>query len=129
MRRQLRAQPVLRAKAGTTFEAHSAGLEPREVRPETLAVLTEAGYPTEGLRSKGVDEYLGKVHFSHLVTVCSLAEDRCPRSWLPGGERLYWPIEDPAAVEGSEGERMDAFRRALREIEAHIDDWLAGISY
>ena len=74
MRRQLRAQPVLRAKAGTTFEAHSAGLEPREVRPETLAVLTEAGYPTEGLRSKGVDEYLGKVHFSHLVTVCWLAD-------------------------------------------------------
>ena len=65
---------MLRAKVGATFEAHSAGLEPREVRSETLAVLTEAGYPTEGLRSKGVDEYLGKVHFSHLVTVCWLAD-------------------------------------------------------
>ena len=122
------AEAILRAKAGSLFEVYSAGLEPSEVRPEALAVLTEAGYSTDGLRSKGVDEYLGKVHFTYLVTVCSVAEDRCPRTWLPGGERLYWPIDDPAAADGPEDERMDAFRIALRQIEAKIDDWLTEIS-
>ena len=119
------AEALLRNRAGDRFEVHSAGLEPSEVRPETLTVLGEAGISAEGLRSKNVTEYLGKVHISYLITVCQSAEEHCPRAWPVGGRRLFWSISDPARVQGSQAERLDAFRRARDEIGRHIDAWLA----
>jgi hypothetical protein len=55
--------------------------------------------------------------------VCEKAEERCPT--FPGlGERHYWPVEDPVAREGSEEEKLEAFRRARDEIERHVLHWL-----
>jgi arsenate reductase (thioredoxin) len=119
------AEAILRQRAGDRFEAHSAGLEPSEVRPETIAVLEEGGVPTEGLRSKGVDEYLGKMHINYLITVCAHAEEHCPRIWPVGGQRLFWSISDPAVVDGSADARLEAFRRARDEIARLIDKWLS----
>lgn len=119
------AEAILRAAAGDRFEAHSAGLDPSDVRPEVYTVLEEVGIATDGLRSKGVEEYLGKVHINYLITVCAHAEEHCPRIWPPGGERLFWPVDDPAAVEGSEAERLEAFRRARDELVWLIDEWIA----
>lgn len=119
------AEAILRARAPERFEAHSAGLQPSEVRPEALAVLREAGIATEGLRSKPVDEYLGKVHISYLITVCDHAEKNCPRIWPQGGERIFWPVDDPARVEGSLEQRLEAFRRARDELTQLIDEWIA----
>jgi arsenate reductase len=119
------AEAILRQRAGDRFEAHSAGLEPSDVRREAIAVLEEAGIPTGGLHSKGVDEYLGKMHINYLVTVCAHAEERCPRIWPVGGQRIFWPVSDPAVVDGSDDERLDAFRHARNEIAGLIDEWLS----
>ena len=119
------AEAILRQRAGDSFEVHSAGLVPSEVRPETIAVLEEAGIPAEGLRSKGVDEYLGKLHINYLITVCVLAEEHCPRIWPIGGQRLFWSISDPATVAGSDDERLNAFRDARDEVARLIDEWLS----
>ncbi len=119
------AEAILRQRAGDRFEVHSAGLEPSAVRPETIAVLEEAGVPTEGLHSKGVDEYLGKMHINYLVTVCAHAEEHCPRIWPVGGQRLFWSISDPASVDGSENDRIEAFRHARDETTRLIDEWLS----
>lgn len=119
------AEAILRQRAGDRFEVHSAGLEPTEVRPETIAVLQEAGVPVDGLRSKDVDEYLGKMHVNHLITVCAHAEEHCPRIWPVGGHRLFWEIDDPAAVTGPDDERLAAFRSARDEVARRIDDWLS----
>lgn len=120
------AEAILRQRAGDHFEVHSAGLDPSGVRPETLAVLEEAAIPTDGLYSKGVEEFLGKMLVNHLITVCSDAEERCPRVWPVGGLREHWSITDPAAVAGAEEERLEAFRRARDEIARRIEEWLAG---
>lgn len=119
------AEAILRQRAGDRFEVHSAGLEPTEVRPETIAVLQEAGVPAAGLYSKGVDEYLGKMHLNYLITVCAHAEEHCPRIWPVGGQRIFWSIDDPAAVTGSDDERLAAFRSARDEIVRLVDEWLA----
>jgi arsenate reductase (thioredoxin) len=119
------AEAILRDRAGDRFEVHSAGLEPSAVRPEALAVLEEAGISTDGLRSKDVKEFLGRMHISYLITVCSSAEKHCPRIWPVGGIRLFWPIDDPVAVDGSDSERMAVFRRTRDEISRRIDEWLA----
>lgn len=120
--RSILAEALLRAKGGPDFEVHSAGTEPKGVHSLTLRVLGEAGIPTEGLRSKSVTEYLGQ-HFDYVITVCDRARQACPV--FPGQhESLHWDYEDPAAVEGAEAVRLDAFRRTLAAMAERIDHFV-----
>jgi arsenate reductase (thioredoxin) len=119
------AEAFLRRRAGDRFEVHSAGLEAKGINPYTVRAMEELGYDLSEQRSKDVTEYLGKQHFGYLITVCAHAEERCPRTLLGVSRRFYWPIEDPAAFEGSEEETLERFRRARDEIAARIEAWLA----
>jgi arsenate reductase len=117
------AEAFLRHYAGEQFEVYSAGLEPSPIHPYVYQVMEEIGLDLEGHHTKGVDEFFNKMYFGILITVCEKAEEKCPT--FPGlGERHYWPIEDPVAVEGSEEEKLEAFRRARDEIEQRVLDWL-----
>jgi arsenate reductase len=86
--------------------------------------MEEIGYDLSDQRSKDVSEYLGKQHFGYLITVCAHAEKNCPRTFLGVSERLHWPIDDPAAFEGSEAETLEQYRRARDEVAARIRAWL-----
>ena len=124
------AEATLRKYAGDYFEVFSAGLEPKEINPLTLKVLHEAGINTEGQYAKPLSRFIGKTHFSYLITVCSNAEERCP--FFPGvGTRMHWPFDDPAAFKGSDEERIAKFREIRDQIQVRIIDWLKelGISY
>ncbi len=117
------AEAFLRLHGGERFEAHSAGLEPKGINPYTRRVLAEAGVDMSGQSSKDLTVYLGKTHFGYLITVCSNAEARCPI--FPGvATRLYWPFDDPAAVEGTDEDKLTAFRRVRDALETRILDWL-----
>jgi len=118
------SEAFLRRRAGDRFEVHSAGLEPKTINPFTVRVMEEVGYDLGGQYAKDVTEYLGKVHFGYLITVCAHAEEHCPKTFLGVSERLHWPIPDPAAFEGSEEETLEKFRQARDEIAAQIDAWL-----
>jgi len=118
------AETLLRKHAGDRFEIHSAGLEPAGVNPYTIRVLDEIGVDTSGLRSKPLTDFLGKVHFGYLITVCSRAEEQCPV--FPGiAVRMHWPFDDPAAFQGSDEEKLDTFRRIRDQIDLKIQQWLA----
>jgi arsenate reductase len=118
------AEAFLRRSAGDRFEVYSAGLEPKGIHPYTRQVLAEVGIDISDQTSKDLSQFLGRVHFGYLITVCSNAEARCPV--FPGvSVRLHWPFDDPAAVEGSEAERLACFRRVRDEIKARIEAWLA----
>jgi arsenate reductase len=117
------AEAFLRLHGGDRFEAHSAGLEPKGINPYTRRVLAEVGIDMASHTSKDLSLYLGKMHFGYLITVCGNAEARCPI--FPGvANRLHWPFDDPAAVEGSDTEKLAAFRAARDAIEARIVAWL-----
>jgi len=117
------AEALLRKMAGDRFEVHSAGLDPSVIHPMTIQVLQEIGIDASGQYAKPLTNYLGKVHFSYLITVCSRAEERCPI--FPGiGQRLHWPFEDPAAFEGSEQDKLEFFRQVRDQIEIRIRQWL-----
>ncbi len=118
------SEALLRKLGGDRFEVHSAGLEPAVIHPMTIKVLEEIGIDTRGQNAKPLTDYLAKVHFSYLITVCSKAEERCPM--FPGlGQRLHWPFEDPAAFEGSEEEKLDFFRSIRDQIQTRIQQWLS----
>ena len=122
------AEAFLRRYAGDRFEAYSAGLEPAEIHPYIFKVMQEIGLNLAGQRSKHVNEYMGKLHFGYTITVCSVAEERCP-SVFPGmGQRLHWAFEDPAAFEGAEEEKLEKFREVRDQIDERIKQWLAEVA-
>ena len=117
----------LRKYAGDRMEVFSAGLEPGIIHPYTVQVMEEAGIDMSQYHSKSLKEYLGKIHFSFLITVCDKAEEKCPI--FPGmGQRLFWPFEDPAAFQGSEIEKLTRFREVRDQIEKKVLAWLDTIN-
>jgi arsenate reductase len=116
------AEAVLRELGGDRFEVFSAGTHPRGVHPMTLQVLAEAGVSAAGLRSKSVTEFLDQ-RFDLVVTVCDRAREACP-VFPSAGEQVHWGFDDPAEVEGTEEQRLEAFRRVLGEITMRLRAYL-----
>jgi len=121
------AEAFLRKYAGDQFNVYSAGLEPTEIHPMTRQVMQEVGLDLEGQSAKGVDTYLGKLLVSHLIIVCETANGRCPYTWPGIHERLFWPFDDPDAVQGSQQEKLEKFRQVRNQIEERIKVWLKDV--
>ncbi len=117
------AEAFLRKYAAEHFEAFSAGLEPIGIHPNTLQVMHEIGADLSRHASKHLSQFLGKVDFAYVITVCDQAEKNCPI--FPGAStRLHWSFEDPAAFEGTPEESLAKFREIRDQIEAQIRAWL-----
>jgi len=121
------AEAFLREYGGEWFEAYSAGTEPKGIHPDTNRVMEEIGTSLSGQQSKHVKEYMGKVHFGYLITLCGEAEERCPTTFPGIGRRLRWSFEDCSAFVGSEGEKLAKFREVRDGIEQQIKTWLAEV--
>jgi arsenate reductase len=119
------AEAFLRKYGGDEFEAYSAGLEPKGIHPYAERVMEEVGISLSGHYSKHIREYMGKVHFAYVITLCEEAEASCPTTFPGLGRRLHWSFEDPAAFVGSEDEKLAKFREVRDQIEQRIKAWLA----
>ncbi len=117
------AEGLLRALAGEQFEAFSAGTEPKgSILPDVQDVMREVGIDISSQRSKSVMEYMGKVNFGYVVTVCSDAEENCPAIFLNMGMHEHWPFDDPAKFD--EEQRLASTRRVRDQIEERLRLWL-----
>ena len=115
------AEGLLRHDSGDRFEVESAGTKPSHVRPEAIQVMREIGIDISAHRSKSVDEFAGET-FDYVLTVCDHAKESCPI--YPGhSNRLHHTFQDPAAVEGSEEQRLAAFRRVRDEIRMYLQSF------
>lgn len=114
---------LLARQGGEDLEVHSAGTHPKGINPYTLRVLSQAGIDASGERSKSVAEYEGQT-FDYVITVCDQAAEECPV--FPGApERIHWSFADPAAVQGTDEDKLAAFRRTLREMQARVSTFAA----
>ncbi len=117
------AEALLRRDGGGAFEVVSAGVSPRGVDPMTIRALEKVGIDISGARSKPVGEFLGQ-RFDYVITVCDQARQTCPV--FPGvHETLHWGYEDPAAVDGTEEQRLTAFRSTLAMMSGRIQSFIA----
>jgi arsenate reductase len=117
------AEGLLRAMAGDHFEVFSAGTEPKgSILPEVQQAMREVGIDISSQWSKSVTEYLGKVNFGYVITVCSDAEENCPAIFLTMGTHAHWPFDDPAKFD--EGQRIESTQRVRDQIEEHLRLWL-----
>ena len=105
------------------FVGYSAGSQPKgQVHPLALETLAQFRLPSAGYRSKSWSEFAQAdappLHF--VFTVCdNAANEVCP-IWPGQPMTAHWGIADPAAVDGSDEEKRQAFRRAFRELDARI---------
>jgi thioredoxin type arsenate reductase len=112
------AEALLRQAGDGDFQVESAGTDPKGVNPYTLRVLADSGIDWSGARSKSAQEFLGQ-HWDYVITVCDRARQSCPV--FPGQyDSLHWGIDDPADVEGTDEERLAAFRTAYLELSMRV---------
>jgi arsenate reductase len=108
------AEALLGFMGGSDFEVFSGGTEPKGVNPYTVCVLDEICIDWSAARSKPLAGFVGR-QFDYVVTVCDRARQSCP--FFPGRHQmLHWDLEDPAEVEGTDEDKLDAFRRTRTEI-------------
>jgi thioredoxin type arsenate reductase len=120
------AEGLLRLFGRGKFDVFSAGTKPTTVRPEAIAAMAELGIDIQSHRSKSVDEF-AQQHFDYVITVCDSAKESCPV--FPGKvQRMHWSFPDPAAVQGTDLERLDAFRGVRDALAMAILGFLAARS-
>jgi len=101
------------------YEVYSAGSEPTAVNPNAIKVLAEIGVDISRNRSKSLKEYEG-LEFDYVVTVCGGEGQACP--FFSGGKTyLHESFEDPVEVNGTDQEKIDAFRKTRDEIRGWIE--------
>ena len=126
--RSILAESLLNHLGGGRFRAFSAGSYPKgKVHPLALELLRQRSLPNEGFRSKSWDEFAapGAPVLDFVVTVCdNAAGEVCP-VWPGRPTSAHWGVADPAAVEGSEQQKAQAFRKALSELERRIRRFVA----
>jgi len=122
--RSILAEAILNRRGKGRFAAFSAGSHPKgAVHPLALALLERKGLPTEGLRSKAWDDFAkpGAPKFDFVFTVCdNAAAEVCP-IWPGHPMTAHWGQPDPAALEGTDLDKTNAFRKAFRMLERRID--------
>jgi len=117
------AEGLLRHDAGDRFEVESAGTKPSIVRPEAIAAMRELGIDISGHRSKSVEEFDGQ-QFDYVITVCDSARESCP-AFFGRAKKLHRDFDDPAALDGSEAERLALFRRVRDQLRRYLSDFAA----
>ncbi|MCX7975323.1 MAG: arsenate reductase ArsC [Candidatus Aminicenantes bacterium] len=117
------AEGFLRFLYGDFYEALSAGTEPTGLHPLAVKVMAEVGIDISQQKSKSVDEFLNQ-EIDLVITVCDSAKEKCP--YFPfGKKRIHESFPDPASIEGSEQDKLEAFRQVRDQIKKWISETLS----
>lgn len=109
---------------GDDFEAESAGLEPGELNPLAVQVMSEVGIDISNNKTQAVfDVFKSGQFFAYVITVCDeTSAEKCPI--FPGvTNRVHWSFPDPAALVGTQQERLQGTRKIRDDIRARIEMW------
>lgn len=124
--RSILAEAMLNHLGNGKFQGFSAGSSPREnQQPNPLGIQTlkNAGISTDGLYSKSWDEF-GKPDAPQMdlvITVCdNAAGEVCP-FWPGQPATAHWSYADPSAGNGTDAEKLEAFRQTLFLIRRRIE--------
>ncbi len=102
------------------FTGYSAGSFPKgAVHPLALDLLERLHLPTRELYSKSWNEFArpGAPVMDFVFTVCDQAAGEVCPMWPGNPVTAHWGVPDPAAVEGTDDQRRQAFRDAYRQLE------------
>jgi arsenate reductase len=129
------AEGLLRHLYDEKYEVFSAGTNPTHVHPLAIKVMEEIGIDISRQYSKNIDEF-SDVDIDLAVTVCRSSSKTicllCSSPTFMGRPEivnaklhrtkhyLLHEVSDPSEVEGTEEEKLAAFRRSRDEIQKWI---------
>jgi arsenate reductase len=136
------AEGLLRRLYGDKYEVFSAGSNPTQVNPFAIKVMAEIGVDISKQTSKSIEEFRNK-EIDLVVSVCrSSAKLTCSlcsspivmgrpeiiNTSIPGAKHyLHHGFSDPSEVDGSDDEKIAAFRRTRDDIKKWIFDSFADL--
>jgi arsenate reductase len=128
---------LLRHLYGEKYEVFSAGANPTQVNPFAIKVMAEIGIDISKQYSKSIEEFRNK-EIDLVVSVCkSSAKLMCSlcsspivmgkpeiiNTTIPGAKHyLHHGFNDPSEADGSDEEKIAAFRRTRDDIRKWIID-------
>lgn len=124
--RSILAEAVLNHLGRGKYIGYSAGSSPRgnqQPNPLGLQVLQTAGISTVGLYSKSWDEFAlpNAPQMDLVITVCdNAAGEVCP-FWPGQPATAHWSYADPSAGDGTDAEKLEAFRQTLHAIHRRLE--------
>ena len=116
------AEGFMKVLGGEDWIVQSAGVITSYVHPLAIQAMGEIGIDISQQRSKSLDLFL-REKFDVVITLCDHAARTCP-ALLGGGQRLHWPLEDPAGATGTPEERLKVFRKVRDELKKRIEEFL-----
>ena len=137
------AEGLLRHLYGEKYEVFSAGTDPTKVHPLAVEAMAEIGIDISRQRSKSIEEF-SDVDIDLAVTVCRSSPKTicrlCSSPTFPGRPEiidaklprakhfLLHGFNDPAEVEGTQQEKLEAFRRTRDEIKQWVTEQFADLN-
>jgi arsenate reductase len=136
------AEGLLRHFYGNEYEVFSAGTNPTQVNPLAIKVMDEIGIDIsrqyskslENFKEADIDLVVSVCHSSSKINcaICSspivMGRPELISSRLPGAKHYFQhPFDDPSEVEGSEEEKIVAFRHTRDEIKEWIIERFADL--
>jgi arsenate reductase len=118
--RSIMSECILNQLGRETYQAYSAGSKPTgTVNPYSIKILKKNKINCNNVSSKSWDTFTN-TQFDVVVTVCNnAANETCPV--YPGSpKKLHWDLEDPAAFQGNEEEKLNEFQRIFDQIHDRI---------
>ena len=122
--RSILAEALMNAMADGRFRAFSAGSHPKgAVHPLALETLQSRGVATQALRSKAWEEFAapGAPAMDLIFTVCDQAAGEACPYWPGAPVTAHWSLPDPAAVEGGDAAKAQAFRDTALVLKRRIE--------
>lgn len=105
----------------TGARAYSAGSSPAgRVHPQAIRTLRANGFPTQNLRSKSWDEFVGTDAdpIDLVITVCdNAANEPCP-VWPGQPHQVHWGVADPAVTPDESQEA--AFQQTFLQLKSRV---------
>jgi len=122
------AEAILNHLGKGRFRAFSAGSHPAgQVNPYAIEQLQRASLPIASLRSKNWEEFSKQdaPGLDFVFTVCDKAAGEVCPAWPGQPMTAHWGIEDPAAAEGNEDDKRQAFTKAFAQLNRRISIFLS----
>ena len=114
---------------GRSIYVGSAGVRKGELDPFAVAVMAEIGVDIsrhKPVTFEELNDWEG-LNFDLIVTLAPEAHHRALELTRTSAIDVeYWPTADPAAVEGSRQQRLDAYREVRDQLLAHIRERFIG---
>ena len=126
--RSILGEALLNEMGRGRFRAFSAGSHPKgSVHALAVRELQRRGISTEGLRSKGWEEFArpGAPEMDFIFTVCDQAAGEVCPVWPGQPMTAHWGTPDPAAAAGTEEEKAHAFLDAAITLKRRLDLFLS----